>query len=112
MITDIRTSICEETRCEALRAMIAQEEVESYRVCDYLKSYEKCKDKGNDRDDGRCPLLNSTSRMSICEWMYRVVDYFGIDREGECLNRIGQHCLTTLHEHVLTSMLLDGHCLY
>jgi len=55
--------------------------VESYRVCDYLKSYEKCEDKGNDRDDGRCPLLNSTSRMSICEWMYRVVDYFGIDRE-------------------------------
>lgn len=103
MISDIRTSVCEATRYEALRAMIAQEDEESYRVCDYLKSYQKSEDEGYDRDDGRCPLLNSTSRMSICEWMYRVVDYFGVDREGECRNCIGQHCITTLHEYVLAT---------
>ncbi|KAL7530857.1 hypothetical protein ACHAXR_003714 [Thalassiosira sp. AJA248-18] len=56
--------------------MIAQEERDGYKSCDYLSYYpqEPERPKASKNIDEGC-------RTSICGWMYRVADHFGIDRE-------------------------------
>ena len=83
MIADIRSSFCADTRRESLSAMMAQEDLDIYRVCDYLESYDQRDYDDDDNDAERGNHLNATCRTSICEWMYRVVDHFGVDREGK-----------------------------
>lgn len=60
--------------------MIAQEERDGYKCCDYLSHYSPNqpseKSKGSKSIDEGC-------RTSICGWMYRLTDHFGIDREGK-----------------------------
>ena len=58
--------------------MIAQEERDGYKCCDYLRYYspQSEKPKASKNIDEGC-------RASICGWMYRVADHFSIDREGE-----------------------------
>jgi hypothetical protein len=83
MIAEIKSSLCSETRREALSAMLAQEVLDVYHVCDYLESYDQTDDEEDNLDDGKGNHLNAICRTSICEWMYRVVDHFGVDREGK-----------------------------
>jgi len=62
---------------DQLRNMIAQEEKDGYKCCDYLSYYSvhpKKPRKASKNIDEGC-------RTSICGWMYRVADHFDIDRE-------------------------------
>jgi hypothetical protein len=78
-IASIRSVCPPDLRRDTLSAMVAQEALEMYQCCDYMVSY----DQTEDDDEGFGNHLNETCRTSICEWMYRVVDHFGVDREGE-----------------------------
>lgn len=64
---------------DQLRNMIAQEERDGYKCCDYLSFYSpehEEKPKATKSIDEGC-------RTSICGWMYRVADHFCLDREGK-----------------------------
>lgn len=65
-----------ELRYDQLCNMIAQEERDGYKCCDYLSYYsmQPAKSRASKNIDGGC-------RTSICSWMYRVADHFSIDRE-------------------------------
>lgn len=79
-------------RRDQLRAMMIQEDREGYKCSDYLSYYTETSSVIETvGGDVGCTLrrpaivvknLNVSCRTSICEWMYRVVDHFGVDREG------------------------------
>ncbi|KAL7480869.1 hypothetical protein ACHAW6_006534 [Cyclotella cf. meneghiniana] len=87
----IRSASCPEMRREELSAMMTQEKLEVYQCCDYLAApddddHELCDYSDDDDEDEIDAMdagssLNAACRTSICEWMYRVVDHFGVDRE-------------------------------
>lgn len=89
----IRSASCPEMRREELSVMMTQEKLEVYQCCDYLAApddddHEFCDYSDDDDEDEIDAMdagssLNAACRTSICEWMYRVVDHFGVDREGE-----------------------------
>jgi hypothetical protein len=63
---------------DQLHNMIAQEERDGYRCCDYLSFYPV------QLEDRKTPKrIDAGCRTSICGWMYRIADHFKIDREGE-----------------------------
>lgn len=78
-------------RRDQLRAMMIQEDREGYKCSDYLSYYTETSSVIETvGGDVGCTLrrpaivvknLNVSCRTSICEWMYRVVDHFGVDRE-------------------------------
>lgn len=84
--------------------MMSQEDLEVYQVCDYLESYDQSEDE-EENDDGRGNHLNAACRTSICEWMYRVVDHFGVDREGKCTSSSSLLCRDNSCANVIFSCI-------
>ena len=64
--------------------MIAQEERDGYKCCDYLSYYPGRSSSENSKAKSS-KSIDESCRTSICGWMYRVADHFAIDREGELL---------------------------
>ena len=64
--------------------MIAQEERDGYKCCDYLSYYPGRSSSENNKAKSS-KSIDESCRTSICGWMYRVADHFAIDREGELL---------------------------
>ena len=87
----IRSASSPEMRREELSVMMTQEKLEVYQCCDYLAAEDDERDFCDYSDDEEDEVdavdagnsLNAACRTSICEWMYRVVDHFGVDRQGE-----------------------------
>ncbi|KAL7538485.1 hypothetical protein ACHAWF_006144 [Thalassiosira exigua] len=73
-----QTRASRELLMDQLRNMIAQEDMDGYKCCDYLSLYfiQSNKQRATKKIDEGC-------RTSICGWMYRVADHFAIDREAQ-----------------------------
>lgn len=87
-----------EMRRDQLRSMISQEQRHGYQCSDYMIYYasraeetsmtstlsmkNEFGDIANTNGNGCSKQLNISCRTSICEWMYRVMDHFSVDREG------------------------------
>ena len=96
---------------DQLHNMIAQEERDGYRCCDYLSFYSV------QLEDRKTPKrIDAGCRTSICGWMYRVADHFTIDREGEfvfmltewrwsCVNEL--NCIFSLIDVAVVSIALS-----
>ena len=103
-MADIRSSSCIDSRRASLLAMMAQEDMDVYHVCDYLESYNNSVKDKDICEDGKGNHINATCRTSICEWMYRVVDHFGVAREGKFVVYVNElyHCLVWTHDQLVT----------
>ena len=83
-----RSPASSELLYDQLCNMIAQEERDGYKCCDYL-SYYPGRSPSSSLTDIRKSKSSKTKgidegcRTSICGWMYRVADHFAIDREGK-----------------------------
>eukprot|EP00550_Attheya_septentrionalis_P000651 CAMPEP_0198285314 /NCGR_PEP_ID=MMETSP1449-20131203/4643_1 /TAXON_ID=420275 /ORGANISM="Attheya septentrionalis, Strain CCMP2084" /LENGTH=361 /DNA_ID=CAMNT_0043982709 /DNA_START=167 /DNA_END=1252 /DNA_ORIENTATION=- len=86
------TSHSEQTSClfvDQLSAMLQQETSESYRCKDYLEMQEgelaewefPCRHTKLRIGNNGSRRVDECCREQICEWTYRVVDFFDIDRE-------------------------------
>lgn len=84
-----------ELRFDQLRGLLALENKEGYKCYDYLSFYSPSPDESGRRRlsefsdsktresrDGQKNKIDEHCRTAICEWMYRVLDYFGVDREA------------------------------
>ena len=74
--------------------MIAQEERDGYKCCDYLSYYPGRSSSENNKSKSS-KSIDESCRTSICGWMYRVADHFAIDREGELLRVYMYYMYTT-----------------
>ena len=69
---------------DQLCSMIAQEERDGYKCCDYLSYYSmRPSPSSEEKKSKSLKNIDEGCRTSICGWMYRVADHFSIDREGE-----------------------------
>jgi len=86
-----RSQASSELLYDQLCNMIAQEERDGYKCCDYLSYYSGRSPSSSSSTDIRKSKSSKTKgidegcRTSICGWMYRVADHFAIDREGKLL---------------------------
>lgn len=97
LVHEVATRENPHLRRDQLRNMISQEERDGYKCADYMSYYSSTSSSSNIQSDllgngfsevacrktsGSSKKLNVSCRSSICEWMYRVIDHFGADREG------------------------------
>eukprot|EP00593_Proboscia_inermis_P002370 CAMPEP_0171293818 /NCGR_PEP_ID=MMETSP0816-20121228/2171_1 /TAXON_ID=420281 /ORGANISM="Proboscia inermis, Strain CCAP1064/1" /LENGTH=324 /DNA_ID=CAMNT_0011765077 /DNA_START=80 /DNA_END=1054 /DNA_ORIENTATION=- len=65
---------------DCLATMKLQEMNSLYKCCDYLSRRQKAKIKSSSNATAES-RLERTYREKICEWMYRVVDHFRVNRD-------------------------------
>jgi len=103
-----RSQASSELLYDQLCNMIAQEERDGYKCCDYLSYYPGRSPSSSSTDirkskSSKTKGIDEGCRTSICGWMYRVADHFAIDREGKlqiCFAVIAYILCTFIYVHL------------